>query len=83
VEMVIFAAVGGRLSVPGAVVGALLVGFLKSWLSEAFPEIWLYFLGAIFIVVVMVMPNGLAGLFDRRGGSTSNVGNVGTAKEAR
>jgi urea transport system permease protein len=64
VEMVIFAAVGGRLSVPGAVVGALLVGFLKSWLSEAFPEVWLYFLGAIFIVVVVAMPNGLAGLFE-------------------
>lgn len=63
VEMVIFAAVGGRLSVPGAVVGALLVGFLKSWLSETFPQIWLYFLGAIFIVVVVAMPNGLAGLF--------------------
>lgn len=62
VEMVIYAAVGGRLSIPGAVVGALLIGFLKSYLSETFPEIWLYFLGAIFILVVWVMPNGLAGL---------------------
>ncbi|PWK31559.1 urea ABC transporter permease subunit UrtC [Cupriavidus plantarum] len=69
VEMVIFAAVGGRLSVPGAVVGALLVGFLKSWLSETFPQIWLYFLGAIFIVVVVAMPNGLAGLFSNAGGA--------------
>ncbi|WP_342052057.1 MULTISPECIES: urea ABC transporter permease subunit UrtC [unclassified Cupriavidus] len=75
VEMVIFAAVGGRLSVPGAVVGALLVGFLKSWLSETFPQIWLYFLGAIFIVVVVAMPNGLAGLF-------SNVGDARRAKES-
>lgn len=62
VEMVIYAAVGGRLSIPGAVVGALLVGFLKSYLSETFPEVWLYFLGAVFIIVVWVMPNGLAGL---------------------
>ena len=65
VEMVIYAAVGGRLSIPGAVVGALLIGFLKSYLSETFPEVWLYFLGALFILVVLVMPNGLAGLFDR------------------
>jgi len=62
VEMVIYAAVGGRLSIPGAVIGALLIGFLKSYLSETFPEGWLYALGAIFILVVWVMPNGLAGL---------------------
>jgi urea transport system permease protein len=64
VEMVIYAAVGGRLSIPGAVVGALLIGFLKSYLSELFPEGWLYFLGAVFILVVWAMPNGLAGLMD-------------------
>ena len=62
VEMVIYAAVGGRLSIPGAVVGALLIGFLKSYLSETFPEGWLYFLGAVFILVVWAMPDGLAGL---------------------
>lgn len=75
VEMVIYAAVGGRLSIPGAVVGALLIGFLKSYLSETFPEAWLYFLGAVFILVVWVMPNGLAGLKDqwqsRRSGARS------------
>jgi urea transport system permease protein len=65
VEMVIYAAVGGRMSVPGAVVGALLIGFLKSYLSEAFPEGWLYFLGGVFILVVWVMPNGLAGLIEQ------------------
>lgn len=65
IEMVIYAAVGGRLSIPGAVVGALLVGFLKSYLSEAFPEIWLYFLGALFIAVVAFMPLGIAGVFQR------------------
>jgi urea transport system permease protein len=65
VEMVIYAAVGGRLSIPGAVIGALLVGFLKSYLSEAFPEGWLYFLGGIFILVVWVMPNGLAGIGEK------------------
>lgn len=65
IEMAIYAAVGGRLSVPGAAVGAVLIGFLRSYLSENFPEVWLYFLGAIFILVVVVMPNGLAGIVDR------------------
>jgi urea transport system permease protein len=65
VEMVIYAAVGGRLSIPGAIVGALLVGFMKSYLSEQFPEGWLFFLGAMFIIVVAFMPQGLAGVLDR------------------
>ena len=65
IEMVIYAAVGGRLSIPGAVIGALLVGFLKSYLSETFPEVWLYFLGALFIAVVAFMPLGLAGVLQR------------------
>ncbi|MGB3272385.1 MAG: urea ABC transporter permease subunit UrtC [Xanthobacteraceae bacterium] len=65
VEMVIYAAVGGRLSVPGAIVGSLLVGFARSYLSEYFPESWLFFLGGLFIVVVMVIPNGLSDLVDR------------------
>jgi urea transport system permease protein len=65
IEMVIYAAVGGRLSVSGAVIGALLIGYLKSFLSETYPEAWLYFLGAVFILVVWVLPNGLAGLKDQ------------------
>ena len=65
VEMVIYAALGGRLSVPGAVLGALLVGFLKSWLSEQFPESWLFFLGGMFVLVVALLPNGLAGATQR------------------
>lgn len=77
VEMVIYAAVGGRLSIPGAVVGALLIGFLKSYLSETFPEVWLYFLGAVFILVVWVMPNGLAGLKDQWQSRRSGAGSVG------
>jgi urea transport system permease protein len=63
IEMVIFAAVGGRLSVLGAVYGALLVNFAKTTFSEAFPELWLFAMGALFIGVVVAFPNGLAGLY--------------------
>lgn len=67
IEMVIFAAVGGRLSLLGAVYGALLVNFGKTYFSESFPELWLYLMGGLFIVVVMYFPNGLAGLWDSHG----------------
>jgi urea transport system permease protein len=62
IEMVIAAAVGGRASLLGAVYGTLIVNYGKTYFSEAFPELWLYFLGALFIGVVMIFPNGLAGI---------------------
>ncbi|MFO7188172.1 MAG: urea ABC transporter permease subunit UrtC [Pseudomonadota bacterium] len=64
IEMVIFAAVGGRMSLIGAVYGSLLVNYAKTLFSETFPELWLYCMGALFIAVVMAFPNGLAGLYD-------------------
>jgi urea transport system permease protein len=67
VEMVIYAAVGGRLSLVGAVYGTLLVLAAKTFFSEQFVEYWQYFIGGLFIVVVMFMPSGLAGLVDRVG----------------
>jgi urea transport system permease protein len=63
IEMVIFCAVGGRLSIFGAVYGALLVNAAKTSLSETFPELWLFAMGGLFIAVVMVFPEGVAGLF--------------------
>jgi urea transport system permease protein len=63
IEMVIFAAVGGKRSLLGAVYGALLVNTGKSLFSETFPQLWLYAMGGLFILVVMLMPNGLAGLW--------------------
>jgi urea transport system permease protein len=72
IEMVIFAAVGGRLSLVGAVYGCLLVNFGKTYFSEAFPELWLILMGSLFIGVVMFFPNGLAGLFE--GGAAKPLG---------
>ncbi|GLK75052.1 ABC transporter permease [Methylopila jiangsuensis] len=63
IEMVIFTAVGGRLSIFGAVYGTLLVNFAKTSLSESFPELWLLGLGGLFIAVVLFFPNGLAGIW--------------------
>jgi urea transport system permease protein len=65
IEMVIYTAVGGRSSILGSVCGALLVNFAKTRLSESFPELWLFGLGALFIVVVLSFPEGLAGVYGR------------------
>ncbi|MCP3387046.1 MULTISPECIES: urea ABC transporter permease subunit UrtC [unclassified Bradyrhizobium] len=63
IEMVIYTAVGGRLSILGAIYGTLLVNFAKTSLSETFPELWLFGLGGLFIAVVLAFPNGLAGIW--------------------
>src|SRR5689334_15361547 len=63
IEMVIYTAVGGRMSIFGAVWGAILVNFAKTSLSESFPQLWLFGLGALFIAVVLAFPNGLSGLW--------------------
>ncbi len=63
IEMVIFAAVGGRMSLIGVVYGTLLINFGKTIFSESFPELWLFLMGGLFIAVVMFFPNGLAGLW--------------------
>ncbi|MES2257935.1 MAG: urea ABC transporter permease subunit UrtC [Pseudomonadota bacterium] len=76
VEMVIYAAVGGRLSVGGAAAGALVIGLLKSVLSEQLPELWLFLLGGAFIGVVAFLPNGIAGALQglqRRRSSTRTL----------
>lgn len=64
IEMVIFAAVGGKMSLLGAVYGTLLVNTGKSLFSETFPQLWLFLMGGLFIAVVMFFPNGLAGVWD-------------------
>lgn len=63
IEMVIYTAVGGRLSLFGAVYGTLLVNWAKTALSETFPQLWLFGLGGLFIAVVLAFPDGIAGLY--------------------
>jgi urea transport system permease protein len=65
IEMVIFAAVGGRMSLVGAVYGTLLINFGKTYFSETFPDLWLFLMAALFIGVVMAFPDGLAGVWQR------------------
>jgi urea transport system permease protein len=75
IEMAIWAAVGGRGTLVGPIVGAFFVNGAKSWFTQAFPEFWLYVLGAMFIAVTLFLPQGLVGLVRRakrtiRGGSS-------------
>lgn len=67
IEMVIFAAVGGRMSLVGAVCGSLVVNYGKSVFSETFPQLWLFLIAALFLSVVMFFPNGLAGIWRDHG----------------
>ena len=62
IEIAIWAAVGGRATLIGPIVGAFLVNGAKSWFTVAFPEYWLYFLGAMFIAVTLYLPHGVVGL---------------------
>jgi len=66
IEMVIFCAVGGRMSLVGAVYGALLVNAGKTLFSESFPDLWLFLMAGLFIGVTMAFPMGLAGLWDEK-----------------
>src|SRR3954471_6209247 len=63
IEIAIWTAVGGRATLIGPVLGAALVNFGKSWLTQAHPEYWLYFLGLVFILVTLFLPRGIAGLW--------------------
>lgn len=66
IEMVIYAAVGGRMSLVGAVFGALLVNWGKTVFSESFPDLWLFLMAALFIGVTMAFPDGLAGVVENK-----------------
>ncbi|PZO17683.1 MAG: urea ABC transporter permease subunit UrtC [Leptolyngbya foveolarum] len=66
IEMVIWVAVGGRGTLIGAILGALVVSWGRALLSEKYPDIWLFFQGALFLIVVTVLPDGIVGWFRHR-----------------
>jgi urea transport system permease protein len=74
IEMVIYAAVGGRVSLIGAVYGAFLVNAAKTFFSENFVEYWVYFIGALYVIVVMFLPLGLAGILNKLRGPGGRSG---------
>ena len=65
IEIAIWVAVGGRGTLVGAILGAFIVNGARSWFTVAFPEYWLFFLGAIFIAVTLFLPNGVVGLISQ------------------
>ena len=65
IEIAIWVAVGGRATLIGPVIGAALVNLSKSFFTQAFPEYWLFFLGALFVVVTLWLPNGVVGLWQK------------------
>ncbi len=66
IELIIWVAVGGRGTLYGAAAGALLVNYAKTYLTGALPEVWLFALGALFVLVTMYLPRGIVGLFQRK-----------------
>jgi urea transport system permease protein len=61
-EAIVWVAVGGRGTLIGPIIGAVAVNWLKSWATRAYPDLWLLFLGTMFILVTLFMPKGIVGL---------------------
>ena len=81
IEMVIWVAVGGRGTLVGPIIGAVVVNYLRSLVSEALPEAWLFVQGALFIFVVVLMPDGIYGWFTK-GGFRTMLAAFGLAKKS-
>ena len=69
IELVVWVAIGGRTTLYGAVLGAFLVNYSKTYLTGAFPEVWLFALGALFVLVTLYLPNGIVGLLKSKKGA--------------
>lgn len=81
IEIIIWVALGGRATLYGAVIGAFAVNYAKTVLTAAFPDAWLFFLGALFVVVTIFLKDGVAGIFtnlDRK--NRGNSGGDGSAQ---
>ena len=79
IEMAIWVAVGGRGTLVGAMLGAGIVNWAKSWFTVAFPEAWLFVLGTLFIAVTLFMPTGVVGLF-ATGGRPAWIGRLASLR---
>ncbi|MBU8908798.1 urea ABC transporter permease subunit UrtC [Desertibacillus haloalkaliphilus] len=83
IEMILWVAIGGRGTLIGPVIGAILTNSVKTFFSETYPDIWLYFIGAVFVIIVIFLPGGLMSLGEklkRRGGKNEKqaIGSEGT-----
>ncbi|MCH6584634.1 MAG: hypothetical protein IH810_02135, partial [Proteobacteria bacterium] len=65
IEIAIWTSIGGRGTLVGPAIGAIVVNLSKSWFTVAFPEYWLYFLGLMFVLVTLLLPQGIVGLYQR------------------
>jgi urea transport system permease protein len=70
IEIVIWVAVGGRATLYGAVAGGIMVNYAKSYFTAALPEVWLFALGGLFVIVTIALPRGVTGLLRRKEAST-------------
>ncbi|MFO7597363.1 MAG: urea ABC transporter permease subunit UrtC [Desulfocurvibacter africanus] len=82
IEIVVWVAVGGRGTLIGAAVGAFLVNFAKTWFTAAMPEVWIFALGLLFVLVTMFLPRGLMGLLRMRRRTAERADACATGKEA-
>ena len=82
IEVVIWAAVGGRGTLAGPIVGAILVNGTKSWFTAALPDAWLFVLGGLFIFVTLFLPRGIVGTLARRGSARSERWRASPAEQA-
>jgi urea transport system permease protein len=79
---VIWAAVGGRGTIVGPIIGALLVNAGKSWFTGVLPELWLFALGGLFVAVTLLLPKGIIGMWDFWRGNARALRAASLAEEA-
>lgn len=83
IEIVVWVAVGGRGTLIGAVIGAILVNVAKTWFTGALPDLWLFALGGLFVAVTLFLPKGILGLFEKKPSPISNTTEEETRKKIR
>ncbi|RUY17204.1 urea ABC transporter permease subunit UrtC, partial [Mesorhizobium sp. M7A.F.Ca.CA.004.12.1.1] len=82
IEVVVWAAVGGRGTIVGPIIGALLVNAGKSWFTGVLPEFWLFALGGLFVAVTLLLPKGIIGMWDSWRGNAKALRAASIAEEA-